>query len=147
MCDPWRRQSVCLLLSLVMLLASTTGSLRHAHEPAGPPPQPGLSAAPTRPAHAHRHLLLLGFEVYEEECPAPPADGRPLEQITAGIDLDARVPRIAPPGERLIAPCPFPADLTSPAPLSPAPRARVSPPACCSLPAVATHTRSGVLSV
>lgn len=144
MSHPWWRKTVCLLLSLVVLATSTAGSLRHAHEEGDRPHHRSLAAAPAGSARVHRHVHLLGLEVYQDDCQG---DGRPLEQITAGISLDARGPQRDLPAAPTPVPCPLTAAFPAETPPLLLPSVGVSPPFCCSLPVLATHTRTGVLSI
>ncbi|MFO0925430.1 MAG: hypothetical protein U0736_00095 [Gemmataceae bacterium] len=146
---------LCLLLCLVVLTAATTGSLRHAHDDGDTPHGHALGlaglfagTAPTRlpggSGQPHRHLLFLGFEVYEGDgAPLPTADD-PDFQLAAGVEsaptvsaspptVDRTLPAPSSPAASLLRPA---EPATSPPPLA--------PPA---LPVCATRARSGVLSV
>lgn len=147
------RSLLCLLLCLVVLTAATTGSLRHAHDDgdtahghalglaglfAGTAPArlPGGSGQP------HRHLLFLGFEVYEGDgAPLPTADD-PDFQLAAGVESAPSVSAAPVVDHPLPAPSSSAAFLPRPAEPAPPP-----PPAPPALSVRATRARTGVLSV
>lgn len=139
------RSVLCSLLCLVVLTASTTGSLRHAHADGDQAHHHGNDgpSAPASNGPSHRHLLLLGFTFYEgDAAPLPLADD-PDTHPTGSIESTA--PTAAPAAAPVSAVPPLPPSTASLIPAAaPVPRSPSPPPP---LAVRATRTRSGVLSI
>lgn len=157
---PKLRPPLIALLCLSVLAGSTSTSIQHSHDQGWLPHghgsalvrwltgDPALSTRSDDFACRHSHLVILGFELYGGECPAPQSPPRmPCSpddtEVTLGFEEET--PLHATRGASdLGAPQTHAADLLIPLPSASCPVQPTAPATRCALCARARGERSGV---